>query len=100
MRPIAPPTVPGPGSLPCTARHDLLVGALDFPWRPCGSIEVWEDAITTLLRKQAGVSTFLASGHPHLFETGGENHHVDFGAWDYLRGHEDDPVGPRVRRAD
>ena len=33
------------GSLPCMpARHDLLVGALDFPWRPWGSIEVWEDA--------------------------------------------------------
>ena len=31
------------GSLPCMpARHDLLVGALDFPWRPWGSIEVWE----------------------------------------------------------
>ena len=43
------------GSLPCMpARHDLLVGALDFPWRPWGSIEVWEDAITTLLRQQAG----------------------------------------------
>ena len=80
------------GSLPCMpARHDLLVGALDFPWRPWGSIEIWEDAITTLLRQQAGVSTMLASDHPHLFETGGENYHVDFGAWDYLRGHEDDP---------
>ena len=73
------------------ARHDLLVGALDFPWRPWGSIEMWEDAITTLLRQQAGISTMLASDHPHLFETGGENYHVDFGAWDYLRGHEDDP---------
>ena len=31
------------GSLPCMpARHDLLVGALDFPWRPWGSVEVWE----------------------------------------------------------
>ena len=80
------------GSLPCMpARHDLLVGALDFPWRPWGSIEIWEDAITTLLRQQAGISTMLASDHPHLFETGGENYHVDFGAWDYLRGHEDDP---------
>ena len=80
------------GSLPCMpARHDLLVGALDFPWRPWGSIEIWEDAITTLLRQQAGTSTMLASDHPHLFETGGENYHVDFGAWDYLRGHEDDP---------
>ena len=37
---------------------------------PWGSIEVWEDAITTLLRQQAGISTMLASDHPHLFETG------------------------------
>ena len=80
------------GSLPCMpARHDLLVGALDFPWRPWGSIEVWEDAITALLRRDAGMSTMLVSDHPHLFETGGENYHTDFGAWDYLRGHEDDP---------
>jgi len=80
------------GSLPCMpARHDLLVGALDFPWRPWGSIEVWEDNVTALLRRDAGISTMLASDHPHLFETGGENYHTDFGAWDYLRGHEEDP---------
>ena len=33
----------------------------------------------------------LVSDHPHLFEAGGENYHTDFGAWEYLRGHEDDP---------
>jgi arylsulfatase A-like enzyme len=80
------------GSLPCMpARHDLLVGALDFPWRPWGSIEVWEDAITSQLRRDAGISTMLVSDHPHLFETGGENYHTDFQGWDYLRGHEGDP---------
>jgi arylsulfatase A-like enzyme len=79
------------GSLPCMpSRHDLLVGALDFPWRPWGSIEIWEDAITHRLRRDAGVSTMLVSDHPHLFETGGENYHTDFGAWEYLRGHEGD----------
>lgn len=80
------------GSLPCIpARHDLLVGALDFPWKPWGSIEVWEDAVTHLLRRDAGISTMLVTDHPHLFESGGENYHNDFGAWDYVRGHEDDP---------
>jgi arylsulfatase A-like enzyme len=80
------------GSLPCIpARHDLLVGALDFPWKPWGSIEVWENALTHLLRRDAGVTTMLVSDHPHLFESGGENYHTDFAAWDYLRGHEDDP---------
>ncbi|MCP5026910.1 MAG: sulfatase [Actinomycetia bacterium] len=79
------------GSLPCMpARHDLLVGSLDFLWRPWGSIEVWEEAITYELRR-AGVVTALVSDHPHLFETGGENYHTDFHTWEYLRGSENDP---------
>ena len=79
------------GSLPCMpARHDILVGALDFLWRPWGSIELWERPITDALR-QGGVTTHLFTDHPHLFETGGENYHVDFTAWDYQRGHEGDP---------
>ncbi len=36
------------------------------------------------------MTTQLISDHPHLFETGGENYHVDFSAWDYQRGHEGD----------
>ena len=79
------------GSLPCMpARHDLLCGALDFLWKPWGSIELWERPITHYLR-QAGVVTQLISDHPHLFEHGGENYHCDFYAWDYQRGHESDP---------
>jgi arylsulfatase A-like enzyme len=78
------------GSLPCMpARHDILCGALDFLWRPWGSVEIWEDAITAHLRV-AGVVSQLITDHPHLFETGGENYHVDFMAWDYQRGHEGD----------
>lgn len=79
------------GSLPCMpARHDILVGALDFLWRPWGSIEIWEDAITYAMRRK-GITTMLVADHPHLFETGGENYHTDFRAWEYLRGHESDP---------
>jgi arylsulfatase A-like enzyme len=79
------------GSLPCMpARHDILCGALDFLWKPWGSIELWEEAITQPLRR-AGVTTMLVSDHPHLFETGGENYHTEFRAWDYVRGHEGDP---------
>ena len=79
------------GSLPCIpARHDILCGALDFLWRPWGSIEIWEDALPRHLRR-AGVVTMLISDHPHLFETGGENYHTDFTAWQYERGHESDP---------
>ena len=77
-------------SLPCIpARHDILCGAWDFLWRPWGSVELWEDAITYPLR-EAKIVSQLISDHPHLFETGGENYHVDFTAWDYLRGHEGD----------
>jgi len=72
------------------ARHDLLTGSLDFLWRPWGSIELWEEPVTFELRRQ-GVTTMLVSDHPHLFETGGENFHTDFAAWDYQRGHESDP---------
>ncbi len=79
------------GSLPCIpARHDILCGALDFLWRPWGSIEIWEHSLTAYLR-EAGVSTMLVSDHPHLFEVGGENYHTDFDAWAYERGHESDP---------
>ena len=79
------------GSLPCMpARHDILCGSLDFLWRPWGSIELWEEPITVPLRRR-GVTTMLVSDHPHLFEVGGENYHTDFGAWDYVRGHEGDP---------
>ncbi len=78
------------GSLPCMpARHDILCGALDFLWKPWGSVEIWEDAITYALR-EAGVVSQLISDHPHLFESGGENYHGDFTAWDYQRGHEGD----------
>lgn len=79
------------GSLPCMpARHDILCGALDFLWKPWGSIEAWEDPITYHLQS-AGVTTMLASDHPHLFESGGENYHTDFSAWEYVRGSESDP---------
>ncbi len=79
------------GSLPCIpARHDILCGALDFLWKPWGSIELWEDSLPWYLR-DAGVTSMLISDHPHLFEVGGENYHTDFDAWDYERGHESDP---------
>ncbi len=79
------------GSLPCMpARHDILCGALDFLWKPWGSVEIWEDAITFHAR-QKGITTMLVSDHPHLFESGGENYHTEFHAWEYVRGHEGDP---------
>jgi arylsulfatase A-like enzyme len=84
------------GSLPCMpARHDILVGSLDFLWRPWGSVELWERPITAALQ-HAGIVTQLITDHPHLFETGGENYHTEFTAWDYQRGHESDPWKTRA----
>ena len=83
-------------SLPCIpARHDLLCGSWDFLWRPWGSIELWENNVTQDLR-MTGVTCQLITDHPHLFETGGENYHTDFSAWDYLRSHEGDPWKTRA----
>ena len=79
------------GSLPCIpARHDLMCGALDFLWKPWGSIEIWEKSLTDHLRSDGKVASQLISDHPHLFETGGENYHTHFNAWQYERGHEGD----------
>lgn len=84
------------GSLPCIpARHDILVGSLDFLWRPWGSIEAWEQSVVRALGL-SGVTTALITDHPHLFETGGENFHTDFTAWEYERGHEGDPWRTRA----
>ncbi len=78
------------GALPCMpARHDILCGAWDFLWKAWGSVELWEDGIAAPLARE-GVVSQLITDHPHLFETGGENYHVDFTAWDYQRGHEGD----------
>src|SRR5258707_9217358 len=53
-------------SLPCIpARHDILCGAWDFLWRPWGSVELWEDAITYPL-PQAGIVSPPISYPPHL----------------------------------
>ena len=78
------------GGIPCMpARHDILVGTLDFLWRPWGSIEAWERPITVALR-EVGVTSMLIADHPHLFEIGGENYHCEFSAWEYQRGSESD----------
>ena len=62
-RPTSTASPPGPprftnhvtGSLPCMpARHDILCGALDFLWKPWGSIELWERPITADLRGRGG----------------------------------------------
>lgn len=79
------------GSMPCMpARRDLWTGNQEFLWRPWGSLEPWDEPLPRTLRR-AGVFTGLVSDHYHLWESGGENYHVDFESWEFVRGHENDP---------
>ena len=79
------------GSLPCMPARTTSCAARSTSSGSRGDrSRCGRTSITALLRP-AGVVTMLASDHPHLFETGGENYHTDFTAWDYVRGHEGDP---------
>jgi len=79
------------GSMPCMpTRRDLWTGTIEFPWRPWGSLEPYDNPLPRVL-KQDGVMTMLVSDHYHLWEAGGENYHVDFEGWEFIRGHENDP---------
>jgi len=79
------------GSMPCMpARRDLWTGVQEFLWRPWGSLEPWDEPLPRTL-KGDGVFTGLVSDHYHLWEAGGENYHVDFESWEFIRGHENDP---------
>ncbi len=79
------------GSMPCMpARRDLWTGNQEFLWRPWGSLEPWDEPLPRTLGR-AGVFTGLVSDHYHLWERGGENYHVDFDSWEFIRGHENDP---------
>lgn len=57
------------GSLPCMpARHDILCGALDFLWRPWGSIELWERNIVAYLEKNnlwEDTAVIVCTDHGH-----------------------------------
>ena len=79
------------GSLPCMpARRDLWTGRIELLHRPWGSLEPWDRPLPGLLRRH-GVLTELITDHYHLFERGGENYHLDFEGWEFIRGHENDP---------
>lgn len=89
------------GSMPCMpARRDLWTGVEEFLWRPWGSLEPWDQPLPRTARAD-GVFTGLVSDHYHLWERGGENYHVDFESWEFIRGHENDPwTGGETPEAD
>lgn len=78
------------GSMPCMpARRDLLTGNMEFLWRPWGSLEAWDASLPKTLKKH-GIVTQMHTDHYHYFERGGENYHVDFDGYEFIRGHEND----------
>lgn len=78
-------------SAPCMpARHDIFTGWAEFLWRPWGPLEPYDNPLVKLL-KQKGITTQLITDHYHYFERGGENYHIDFDGWEFIRGHENDP---------
>ena len=79
------------------ARHDILVGALDFLWRPWGSIEVWEDADhlpppARPASRRCSCPTTRTCSRPAARTTTPTST-----AWEYVRGHEGDPWRTRAR---
>lgn len=90
-------------SAPCMpARRDLWSGRIEFPWRSWGPRESF-DPDWTLTCRDGAVQTALFTDHANLFDTGGENYHVWFDQYEFVRGHYNDhcratlPVEPGRR---
>ena len=81
------------GSLPCMpARHDLLVRRPRLPVAPVGLDRgVGGRHHPPPAAGRRDLARCSCRTTPTCSRRGGENYHTDFGAWDYLRGHEDDP---------
>lgn len=77
-------------SAPCMpARRDLWSGRIEFPWRSWGPRESF-DPDWTLACRQAEVHSALFTDHANLFDVGGENYHLWFDHWQFVRGHYND----------
>jgi arylsulfatase A-like enzyme len=88
------------GSLPCMPqRREFLAGVREFPWRPWGPAEPFDDLVPALAR-EAGVYPFLMTDHYHYFESGGGGYWNDFSGFEFVRGHERDTWRPTPRRPD
>lgn len=79
------------GSMPTIpARREMWTGNYEFLWRPWGSLEPWDRPLPRIAKK-SGVLPMLITDSYHLFEGGGQNYHIDFEGWEFIRGHEFDP---------
>jgi arylsulfatase A-like enzyme len=78
------------GSAPCIpARREMLTGTLELRHRGWGPLEPFDRTLPKMLSEK-GVPSMLITDHYHYFENGGENYHVDFTGYEFIRGHESD----------
>lgn len=78
------------GSAPCMpARRELWTGCLEFPWRPWGSCEIFDEHVAALCRRK-DVPTHIVTDHYHYWERGGSDYISAFRGCDMVRGHEND----------
>ena len=78
------------GSMPCIpARRELHTGRCNFLHREWGPLEVFDDSMPELLKKN-GVYTHLISDHLHYWEDGGSTYHTRYSSWEIVRGQEGD----------
>ncbi len=78
------------GSAACMpARRDIWTGCIEFPWRPWGCREAFDDHVATLA-KDKKVATHMCTDHYHYWEVGGTGYHTEFYGCDMIRGHESD----------
>lgn len=77
-------------SSPCIpARHEILTGRYEWPWRGWGPIEHGERDLFQRVGEQDHLS-MLISDHYHLWEHGAGNYHHHVTGWEFIRGHEND----------
>jgi arylsulfatase A-like enzyme len=78
------------GSLPCMpARREFFAGIQEFLWRPWGPMEPF-DVPAALAARRSGIVTQLVTDHYHYFQHGSSGYFEDYGAFDFIRGHEYD----------
>ncbi|PSP92731.1 sulfatase [Halobacteriales archaeon QS_4_62_28] len=78
------------GSLPCMpARREWLTGVKEFPWRPWGPVEPFDEPVAELARDD-GILTQLVTDHFHYFQHGSHGYYEDFNGFEFVRGNEYD----------
>lgn len=78
------------GSAPCMpARRELWTGNHEFPWRPWGCRELFDEHLALLCR-QKKIPSHMVTDHYHYWEEGGTGYHTEFEGCDMIRGQEYD----------